>query len=91
MYPQLNTYLDGSPDPVVIEMIADDLWTYDELCQKEKRPTSEIGLRLTVAYCHIEGHAPKSLIDVKAWARAHNVQVTLGDVDPTQPEVTADS
>ena len=31
MYPQLNVYLDGKPDPHVVEAISDDFWTYEDI------------------------------------------------------------
>lgn len=92
MFPQLNIYLDGSTDPVVVQTTSMDFWTYEELAAKHKSPTSEHGMRLTVAYAHIEGKEPHSFADVKAWAKMHKVQVTLGESpDPTQAAVTAES
>jgi hypothetical protein len=92
MFPQLNIYLDGSTEPVVVQTTSMDFWTYEELAAKHKTPNSEHGMRLTVAYAHIEGKDPHSFADVKAWAKMHKVQVALGESpDPTQPEVTGGS
>jgi hypothetical protein len=92
MFPQLNIYLDGSKEPIVVQTTSMDFWTYEELAAKHKTPTSEHGMRLTVAYSHVEGKDPHSFADVKAWAKMHQAQVTLGEApDPTQPDHTGDS
>jgi len=83
MHPQLNVYLDGSEEPVVVNVISDDFWTYEDIAGSK---TSETGMRLTIAYRHLEGKDPKNIAEVRAWAREHAVIVTLGEpADPTRP------
>lgn len=90
MFPQLTAYLDGKPDGTVIDTASIDFWTYEELVAKDPRAkTSEHGMRLTIAFLHVEGRDPKNLEEVKLWAREHRVQVVVGaDVDPTQSAPT---
>lgn len=87
MFPQLKVYLDDSTDPVVVETISMDFWTYEEIVAKDPRAkTSEHGMRLTIAFLHCEGREPKNLEEVKIWAREHKARVVVGDQpDPTRP------
>ena len=88
MYPQLNVYLDGKPDPHVVEAISDDFWTYEDIAGPKP---SETGTRLTIAYIHLEGKQPKSVAEVRAWAKERKVVVVIGAaVDPTRPAPGAD-
>ena len=93
MFPKLSVYMDGKPEPTVIETTSLDFWTYEELQARQPNArTSEHGMRLTVAFLHTEGRDPKNLEEVKMWAREHRVQVVVGDdADPTRSAPTADS
>lgn len=92
MYPQLNIHLDDQPEPIVAETTSLDFWVYEELVDKAKAKTSEHGMRLAIAYIHATGTEPKTLDEVKAWAREHRVRVEIGpDARPTQPAPTAGS
>ena len=92
MYPQLNIYQDDKPEPLVAETTSLDFWVYEELVDKAKAKTSEHGMRLTIAYIHATGLEPKTLDEVKIWAREHHVRVDLGPAArPTQPAPTAGS
>lgn len=83
MYPQLNVYLDGALEPTVVNLISDDVWCYEDIAGSK---TSETGMRLTVAFRHLEGRDPKNIAEVRAWAREHAVIVTIGEpADPTRP------
>lgn len=88
MFPELQIYLDGSTDPVTVETSNLDFWTYEDLLGKVPNgKSSEHGMRLTIAFLHVQGRDPKNLEEVKIWAREHNVRVTLGrDADPTQSD-----
>lgn len=89
MFPQLNVYLDGSETPQVVNIISDDFWTYEDIAGPK---TSETGMRLTVAYRHLAGKEPKTLAEVREWAREHQVVVTIGQAaDPTHPAPGAGS
>lgn len=89
MHPQLNIYLDGSDTPTVVDIISDDFWMYEELAGAKR---SETGMRLTIAYRHIKGADPKSLAEVRAWARERRAIVTIGEpTDPTPPAPGAGS
>ena len=88
MFPDLNIYMDGQTTPTTVETCNIDFWVYEDLLGKVPNgKTSENGMRLTVAFLHIEGRDPKNLEEVKLWAREHKVRVTVGpDVDPTQSD-----
>lgn len=81
--PQLNVWLDGNTEPQAVTLQSLGFWVYDELREKAKSPSSEHGLRLTLAYIEITGDEPKTLADVKEWAKAHKVTVTM--VEPPDP------
>ena len=85
MQPQLDVWLDGNPDPVTVPIQSLGFWVYDELRERVKSPSSEHGLRLTLAYVEIVDADPKNLSDIKAWAREHKVSVVMREApDPTQ-------
>lgn len=92
MYPQLNIYLDDATEPLTAETTSMDFWVYEELVDKARAKTSEHGMRLAIAYIHATGTEPKSLDEVKAWARERKARVTIGDdARPTPPAPTAGS
>ena len=83
MYPQLNVYLDGETEPRIVEAISADFWTYEDIAGPKP---SETGMRLTIAYIHVEGKDPKTVAEVRTWARERRAVVTIGAaVDPTRP------
>lgn len=92
MFPSLTVWVDDQAEPTVIETTSLDFWTYEELVGKQPNgKTSEHGMRLTVAFIHLNDRDPKNLEEVKMWAREHKARVIVGrDVDPTQPVVTGD-
>lgn len=92
MFPILNVYLDGSTERRDIETTSLDFWIYEDLVAKDPRAkTSEHGMRLTIAFLHVEGRDPKNLEEVKQWARDRQARVTVGrDVDPTQSDHDGD-
>jgi hypothetical protein len=83
MYPQLNVYLDDAEEPTVVQPLTIDFEIAESLYGERK--TTDSGLRLVIAYCHIEDEQPKSLNEVRAWARNRKAQVILGEAPgPTQ-------
>jgi hypothetical protein len=90
MYPQLNVYLDDSDTPTVIEPLTVDFDVAETLYGNTK--TTDAGLRLVIAYCHTEGKEPKTLGEVRTWARNRKARIMVGDTaNPTQREASADS
>lgn len=92
MFPKLDVYMDGATEPRTIHTTSLDFWTYEDLVAKKPNGrTSEHGMRLTIAFIHVEGREPKNLEEVKLWAREHAVNVAVGrDADPTQTDHTDD-
>lgn len=87
MYPQLNIYLDDSEEATTVQPLTVDLEVAEAMYPGGN--VTENGLRLVVAYCHIEGKEPKNVAEVRAWARSRKVRVSLGrEPDPTQPEAS---
>ena len=90
MYPQLNVYLEGKPDPVVVQPLTVDMECYENLIGAKR--ATDAGLRLVLAYLGIEGTEPKTLDDVRKWGRDHKVIVMVGEAPKaTPPETSADS
>lgn len=82
MYPQLNVYLDGAEEPVTVQPLTVDFEVAESLYPAGK--ATDNGLKLVVAYCQIEGEEPKTVAQVRAWARARKAQVIVGrEPDPT--------
>ena len=89
MYPQLNVYLNDQTEPTVVQPITVDFELAEDLYGSKR--VTDSGLRLVVAYCHIVGTEPKTLPEVRKWAREQRVQVVIGDTpDPTQKVPTDD-
>lgn len=89
MLPVLSVTLDGQP---AVEVQTDTLgmWCCEDIMAKPLNKASEYGIRLILAYIGVTGEEPKNLADVKAWAKEHKVQVTVGDMAvPTTPAPTA--
>jgi hypothetical protein len=87
MYPQMNVYVDAAEEPTVVEPLTVDMEVAEALYPSGN--VTENGLRLVVAYCHIEGKEPKNVAEVRAWARSRKVRVSLGrEPDPTQSEAS---
>lgn len=85
MKAKLDIYMDDNPEPRTAEIQSLGFWVYDELREAAKKPQSEHGLRLTLAYIEVTGEEPKTLAQVKDWAREHRVTVTMAEpADPTQ-------
>lgn len=85
MQAQLEIYMDGNAEPVIAPIQSLGFWVYDELREAAKKPASEHGLRLTLAYLEVTGQDPKNLGEVKEWAREHRVTVAMAEPpDPTQ-------
>lgn len=83
MYPQLNIYLDDADSPTVVQPLTVDFEVAESLYPSGN--VTDNGLKLVVAYCQIEGKEPKTLTEVRAWARARKVRVIVGATpDPTQ-------
>ena len=72
MFPKLKITLEGL-EPQIVHITQADMWTYEEL---SNGTTTEHGMRLTLAYCALEGE-PKNLTQVKKWAREKNVMVEV--------------
>jgi hypothetical protein len=84
MQPQLNVWIDGSTEPRTVLIQSVGLWIYDELRERAHLPSSEHGLRLTLAYLELEDKEPETLAEIKQWAKAHKVSVMLAEPpDPT--------
>jgi hypothetical protein len=82
--PQLNVWIDGDPEAKLFPLQSLGFWIYDELREAAKKPASEHGLRLTLAYLAVVGKEPEKLAEIKEWAREHQVTVTLPEPpDPT--------
>lgn len=89
MYPKLNVYLNDEAEPTVVQPITVDFELAEELYGAKR--VTDSGLRLVVAYCQITGSEPKTLAEVRKWAREQRVQVTIGEApDPTQTGLTGD-
>jgi len=89
MYPKLEIYLDESQTPVIVQPITVDFEVAEELYGAKK--VTDSGLRLVVAYCHIEGKEPKTLAEVREWGRSRKVQISIGQApDPTPAAATAE-
>ena len=86
MFPKLKITLEGS-EPQILQITQADMWTYEELSNGN---TTEHGMRLTLAYCTLEGE-PKTLAQVKKWAREKNVMVEVeGTSTPFPSEASGD-
>lgn len=84
MQPKLDVWLDEQTDPQTVPIHSLGFWVYDELAERAHSPSSEHGLRLTLAYIEIVEKEPETLAEVKAWAREHKVTVTMAEApDPT--------
>ena len=82
MYPQLNIYLDEATEPTIVQPLTVDFEVAESLYPSGN--VTDNGLKLVVAYCQIEGKEPKNVAEVRTWARARKVQVTVGrEPDPT--------
>jgi hypothetical protein len=82
MYPQLNIYLDEATEATVIQPLTVDFEVAESLYPSGN--VTDNGLKLVVAYCQIEGKEPKTVTEVRAWARARKVRVIVGsEPDPT--------
>ena len=89
MYPQLNIYLDEADEATVIQPLTVDFEVAESLYPSGN--VTDNGLKLVVAYCHIEGKEPKNVAEVRAWARAHKVRVIVGrQPDPTPSDQSTD-
>ena len=89
MYPQLNIYLDEADEAAVIQPLTVDFEVAESLYPSGN--VTDNGLKLVVAYCHIEGKEPKNVAEVRAWARAHKVRVIVGrQPDPTPSDQSTD-
>ena len=85
MYPQLNIYLDDSTEPTNVQPLTVDFEVAESLYSGSS--VTDNGLKLVVAYCQIEGKEPKTIAEVRAWARARKVRVIVGkEPDPTQSD-----
>lgn len=86
MQPKLNIWLDEAEQAQTVPIHSLGFWVYDELAERAHSPSSEHGLRLTLAYIEVVGKEPETLSEVKAWAREHKVTVTMAEPpDPTPP------
>lgn len=89
MYDNMNVWMDSASEPVLVEPITDDMWTYNDLAEKAKQKTTVAGMQLTIAYCQLVDPDPATLLVVKKWAREHRVKCEMvAAVDPTQPELS---
>lgn len=89
MYPRLNVYLGDQTEPTEIQPITVDFELAEEMYGNKR--VTDSGLRLVVAYCHITGNEPKTLAEVRKWARDERVQVIVGESpDPTPKGRTDD-
>ena len=81
MYPQLKIESDNH-ETLEVDTLPVDFMMYEDL--QGNRPASEQGMRLTIAYYHLEGKEPGDLKTVKSWARKNRVKVELvkDDADP---------
>jgi hypothetical protein len=85
MYPQLNIYLDDNTEATVIQPLTVDFEVAESLYSGSN--VTDNGLKLVVAYCQIENKEPKTIAEVRAWARARKVRVIVGkEPDPTQSD-----
>lgn len=85
MYPILSIYLDGNSEPVTYQIESVDLEIAEDLYEP-KQPGNQ-AIALVAAFAAIEQRDPKSVKEVRAWARAHKVQTVVGKTaDPTQPD-----
>jgi hypothetical protein len=85
MYPQLDIYLDDETEPTVIQPLTVDFEVAEALYPSGN--VTDNGLKLVVAYCHSEGKEPKTVAEVRAWARTRKVRVIVGKTpDPTQSD-----
>jgi len=85
MFPKLKITLEGS-EPQIVQITQADMWTYEELSNGK---TTEHGMRLTLAYCALESE-PKTLAQVKKWAREKNVLVEVEGTAVPFPETASD-
>lgn len=89
MYPQLNVFMDEAETATVVQPLTVDFEVAESLYQGST--VTDNGLKLIVAFCQIENKEPKTLAEVRAWARAHKVQVSVGrEPDPTPSDPSDD-
>jgi len=87
MYPQLDIYLDDATEATTVQPLTVDFEVAESLYPSGN--VTDNGLKLVVAYCQVEGKEPKTIAEVRAWARAHKVRVIVGrEPDPTQSEAS---
>lgn len=87
MYPQLDIYLDEATEPTTVQPLTVDFEVAESLYPGGG--VTDNGLKLVVAYCQIEGKEPKTVAEVRAWARARKVRVIVGrEPDPTRSEAS---
>lgn len=83
MYPQIQIYTDGNTDPVEYQLLSVDFELAEELYEP-KTPTNN-GIALVAAFGAIEGREPKSIREVRAWARERKVQTIVGKAPAPTP------
>lgn len=89
MYPTLEIYLDDSTEPIVCQPLTVDFEVAETLYPSGN--VTDSGLRLVVAYCHVEEKEPKTIAEVRAWARARKARVMVGkEPDPTPSDPSDD-
>ncbi|HEY7823848.1 MAG TPA: hypothetical protein VIG24_13480 [Acidimicrobiia bacterium] len=85
MYPQLEIYLDDSTEPTIVQPLTVDFEVAEMLYPGGN--VTDSGLRLVVAYCHVEGKEPKNTAEVRVWARERKARIMVGkEPDPTQSD-----
>lgn len=90
MYPQLNIYLDDSTEAVTVQPLTVDFEVAESLYKGAS--VTDNGLKLVVAFCQVENKEPKTIAEVRTWARERRVRVLVGEApDPTQSGVSEGS
>jgi hypothetical protein len=85
MYPEIQIYLDDETEPTTVQPLTVDFEVAEMLYPSTQ--VTDSGLRLVVAYCHVENKEPKNIAEVRTWARARKARVMVGkEPDPTQSE-----
>lgn len=91
MWDVLDVYLDGSNDPVEVDVLTIHVIDYREFCDKAKVTAYPAGLDLLSAYCTLVEPEPTDMKLVKKWGREHKVIVQRREsLGPTRTATHAD-
>lgn len=92
MYPSIAVQTSEMAEPQIFPICSADLMEAEEIYDRAKTKPGTMGIRLICAFIHVNGESPKTLKEVKVWAKDHGVWAEDAETpDPTQPEASGDS